>query len=77
MVADPMQADFIIFGNADSKRAGWTKMFFLRSGLSGMTAGMMMVNRRTKVVAQYRPEPFFNGSTTISLPNSTLLNLYD
>jgi len=50
VVADPMQADYIIFGNAESKRAGWAKMFFLRSGLSGEMASMTMVNRRTKVV---------------------------
>jgi hypothetical protein len=50
MVADPVKADFIILGNSDSKRAGWAKMFFLRSGLSGEMASMTMVNRRTKVV---------------------------
>ena len=50
VVADPMKADFIIFGNADSKRAGWAKMFFLGSGLSGEMASMTMVNRKTKVV---------------------------
>jgi hypothetical protein len=50
VVADPMKADFIIFGNADSKRAGWAKMFFLGSGLSGEMAALTMVNRRTKVV---------------------------
>jgi hypothetical protein len=50
MVADPMQADYIIFGNADSKRAGWAKMFFLRSGLSGEMASITMVDRRSKVV---------------------------
>jgi hypothetical protein len=50
VVADPMQADYIIFGNADSKRAGWAKMFFLGSGLSGEMASLIMVDRRTKVV---------------------------
>jgi hypothetical protein len=50
VVADPMQADYIIFGNADSKRAGWAKMFFLGSGMSGEMASITMVNRRTKVV---------------------------
>ena len=50
VVADPMQADYIIFGNADSKRAGWAKMFFLGSGLSGEMASIVMVDRRTKVV---------------------------
>lgn len=50
VVADPMQADYIIFGNAESKRAGWAKMFFLGSGRSGEMASMTMVNRRTKVV---------------------------
>jgi hypothetical protein len=50
VVADPMKADFIIFGNADSKRAGWAKMFFLGSGRSGEMASMTMVNRKTKVV---------------------------
>lgn len=50
VVADPMQADYIIFGNSDSKRAGWAKMFFLGSGRSGEMASMTMVNRRTKVV---------------------------
>jgi hypothetical protein len=50
VVADPMKADYIIFGNSESKRAGWAKMFFLRSGLSGEMASMTMVNRRTKVV---------------------------
>jgi hypothetical protein len=50
VVADPMQADYIIFGNAESKRAGWAKMFFLGSGQSGEMASMIMVDRRTKVV---------------------------
>jgi len=50
VVADPMLADYIIFGNAESKRAGWAKMFFLGSGMSGEMAGITMVNRRTKVV---------------------------
>jgi hypothetical protein len=50
VVADPMQADYIIFGNFESKRAGWAKMFFLGSGMSGEMASMTMVNRRTKVV---------------------------
>lgn|SRR5574341_86530 len=50
VVADPMKADFIIFGKAESKRAGWAKMFFLGSGKSGEMAAMNMVNRRTKVV---------------------------
>ena len=50
VVADPMQADYIIFGNSESKRAGWAKMFFLGSGKSGEMASMTMVNRRTKVV---------------------------
>ncbi|HAF14752.1 MAG TPA: hypothetical protein DCK93_10790 [Blastocatellia bacterium] len=50
VVADPMQADYIIFGNSDSKRAGWAKMFFLGSGKSGEMASITMVNRRTKVV---------------------------
>ena len=47
VVADPMQADYIIFGNSESKRAGWAKMFFLGSGKSGEMASMTMVNRRT------------------------------
>lgn len=50
VVADPMQADYIIFGNSDSKRAGWAKMFFLGDGRSGEMASISMVNRRTKVV---------------------------
>jgi hypothetical protein len=50
VVADPMQADYIIFGNADSKRAGWAKMFFLGDGRSGEMASISMVNRKTKVV---------------------------
>lgn len=50
VVADPMKADYIIFGKAESKRAGWAKMLFLGSGLSGEMAAMTMVNRRTKVV---------------------------
>ena len=50
VVADPMQADYIIFGNSDSKRAGWAKMFFLGSGRSGEMASITMVDRRTKVV---------------------------
>jgi hypothetical protein len=50
VVADPMQADYIIFGNADSKRAGWAKMFFLGDGRSGEMASISMVNRNTKVV---------------------------
>jgi hypothetical protein len=50
VVADPMQADYIIFGLADSKRAGWAKMFFLGDGRSGEMASISMVNRRTKVV---------------------------
>jgi hypothetical protein len=50
VVADPMQADYIIFGNSDTKRAGWAKMFFLGTGKSGEMASISMVDRRTKVV---------------------------
>lgn len=50
VVADPMQADYIILGNSDTKRAGWAKMLFLGSGRSGEMASITMVNRRTKVV---------------------------
>lgn len=50
VVADPMQADYIIFGNSDTKRAGWAKMFFLGDGRSGEMASISIVNRRTKVV---------------------------
>lgn len=50
VVADPNQADFIIFGTSETKRAGWAKMFFLGSGRSGEMASISMVNRRTKVV---------------------------
>lgn len=50
VVADPMKADYIIFGNADTKRAGWAKMLFLGSGRSGEMASITMVDRRTKVV---------------------------
>lgn len=50
VVADPTQADYIIFGNSDSKRAGWAKMFFLGDGRSGEMASISMVNRRTKAV---------------------------
>ena len=50
VVADPMQADYIIFGNSDSKRAGWAKMFFFGDARSGEMASISMVNRRTKVV---------------------------
>lgn len=50
VVADPNQADYIIFGNSDTKRAGWAKMFFLGSGRSGEMASITMVDRRTKVV---------------------------
>ena len=50
VVADPMQADYIIFGNADSKRAGWAKMLFFGDVRSGEMASISMVNRRTKVV---------------------------
>ncbi len=45
-----MQADYIILGNSDSRRAGWAKMLFLGSGRSGEMASITMVNRRTKVV---------------------------
>jgi len=50
VVADPNQADFIIFGVSETKRAGWAKMLFLGSGQSGEMASITMVNRRTKVV---------------------------
>lgn len=50
VVADPMQADYIIFGNSETKRAGWAKMFFLGSGRSGEMASITMVDRKTKVV---------------------------
>jgi len=50
VVADPMQADYIIFGNADTKRAGWAKMFFMGDARSGEMASISMVDRRTKVV---------------------------
>ena len=50
VVADPMKADYIIFGNSETKRAGWAKMFFLGTGKSGEMASISMVDRRTKVV---------------------------
>jgi len=50
VVADPMQADYIIFGNADTKRAGWAKMLFMGDARSGEMASISMVDRRTKVV---------------------------
>ena len=50
IVADPNQADFIIFGVSETKRAGWAKMLILGSGQSGEMASITMVNRRTKVV---------------------------
>jgi hypothetical protein len=50
VVADPMQADYIIFGVSETKRAGWAKMFFLGTGKSGEMASISMVDRRTKVV---------------------------
>lgn len=50
VVADPNHADFIIMGVSETKRAGWAKMFFLRSGQSGEMASITMVNRKTKVV---------------------------
>lgn len=50
VVADPNQADFIILGTAETKRAGWAKMFFLGTGKSGEMASISMINRRTKVV---------------------------
>jgi hypothetical protein len=50
VVADPMQADYIIFGNADTKRAGWAKMLFMGDGRSGEMASISMVDRRTRVV---------------------------
>lgn len=50
VVADPNQADFIIMGVSETKRAGWAKMFFLGSGQSGEMASITMVNRRSKVV---------------------------
>lgn len=50
VVADPMKADYIIFGNSETKRAGWAKMFFLGTGKSSEMASISMVDRRTKVV---------------------------
>lgn len=50
VVADPMRADYIIFGVSDTKRAGWAKMFFLADGRSGEMASITMVNRKSKVV---------------------------
>jgi hypothetical protein len=50
IVADPNQADFIILGVSETKRAGWAKMLFLGSGQSGEMASITMVNRKTKVV---------------------------
>lgn len=50
VVADPMKADYIIFGNSETKRAGWAKMLFLGTGKSGEMASISMVDRRTKVV---------------------------
>lgn len=50
VIADPSQADFIILGVSETKRAGWAKMLFLGSGQSGEMASITMVNRKTKVV---------------------------
>ena len=50
VVLDPMQADYIIFGVSQSKRAGWAKMFFMGDARSGEMASITMVDRRTKVV---------------------------
>jgi hypothetical protein len=50
IVADPNQADYIIFGVSETKRAGWAKMLILGSGQSGEMASITMVNRKTKIV---------------------------
>ena len=50
IVADPDQADFIILGVSETKRAGWAKMLLLGSGQSGEMASITVVNRNTKVV---------------------------
>jgi len=50
IVADPNEADFIVFGVSETKRAGWAKMLFLGTGNSGEMASITIVNRRTKVV---------------------------
>ena len=50
VVSDPTQADYIIFGISETKRAGWAKMLFLGTGKSGEMASISMVDRRTKVV---------------------------
>lgn len=50
VVLDPMAADYIIFGTSEGKKAGWAKMFFLGDGRSMESAGITIVDRRTKVV---------------------------
>ena len=50
VILDPMKADYIIFGMTDSKKAGWAKMLFFGDGRSAESAGITMVDRRTKVV---------------------------
>ncbi len=50
VVIDPRRADFIIIGESDTKRAGWSKMLFFGIRRSDEMAGITMFNRKTKVV---------------------------
>jgi hypothetical protein len=50
VVADPMKADYIIFGESETRKAGWAKMIFFGDLRSGESAGITMVDRRTKAV---------------------------
>lgn len=50
VVLDPMQADYIIFGESMSKGGGWAKKLLLGDFRGTEAATITMVDRRTKVV---------------------------
>jgi len=50
VVADETQADYVISGNSDDKKAGWAKIVFSGQLHSDNTASIKMVDKKTTAV---------------------------
>ena len=50
VVADETQADYVISGNSDEKKAGWAKIVFYGQDHSDNTASVTMIDKKTTAV---------------------------
>jgi hypothetical protein len=50
VVADDTQADYVMSGNSDEKKAGWAKIVFYGQVHSDNTASITMVDKKTTAV---------------------------